>query len=53
MGELLAGLSAAFLGAPLAIVAGGMATVTCVAVMAWRHPRLLRFDTLDRPNPPA
>ncbi|MCC7049653.1 MAG: MFS transporter [Alphaproteobacteria bacterium] len=51
MGELLAGLSAALLGAPMAIVAGGMATVTCVAVMIWRHPRMLRFDTLDGPTP--
>lgn len=53
MGELQAGLSAALLGAPLAIFIGGMATVTCVAVMIWRHKQLLRFDTLDRHDPAA
>jgi hypothetical protein len=53
VGELQAGLSAALLGAPLAIFLGGMATVTCVAVMIWRHKQLLRFDRFDPAQPPG
>lgn len=47
VGELQAGLSAAFLGAPLAIVCGGMATVVAVALMVWRHPGLLKVDQAE------
>jgi MFS family permease len=53
VGELQAGLSAALLGAPLAIFLGGMATVTCVAVMIWRHKQLPRFDRFDPAGPPG
>jgi MFS family permease len=53
VGELQAGLSAALLGAPLAIVVGGTATVIAAAAMVWRHPALLRFDRHDPAQPPG
>jgi MFS family permease len=43
LGELEAGLVAAFLGAPFAIVTGGVATVVLTGWVAWRYPRLRRY----------
>ncbi|MGQ0676160.1 MAG: MFS transporter, partial [Rhodospirillales bacterium] len=55
IGEMQAGLAAAMLGAPLAIVLGGVATVAATALVIWRMPQLLRYDALkpDPLGPPA
>jgi hypothetical protein len=45
LGELEAGVVAAALGVPFAIVTGGLATVIMTAWIAWRYPRL-RQSTL-------
>lgn len=44
LGNLEAGLVAGLIGAPLAVVTGGVATVVVVAVMAAMYPQLRRFD---------
>ena len=44
LGELEAGLVASVFGVPLAIVSGGVATVLLTALIAWRFPRLRRYD---------
>jgi MFS family permease len=43
LGELEAGLVAALLGAPFAIVTGGAATVLLTAWIAWRSPALRHY----------
>jgi len=43
LGELEAGVVAALLGAPFAIVSGGVATVLVTAWVAWRVPELRRY----------
>ena len=43
LGEIEAGLVAAALGVPFAIVSGGIATVIMTGVIAWRYPRLRRY----------
>jgi len=43
LGELEAGLVASLLGAPLAILTGGIATVLLTALIAWRYPRLRNY----------
>jgi MFS family permease len=43
LGELEAGLVAAFLGAPFAIVSGGVATVLLTGWVAWRWAALRRY----------
>lgn len=43
LGELEAGLVAAALGAPFAIVSGGLATVLLTGWVAWKYPRLRRY----------
>jgi hypothetical protein len=35
---------AGLIGAPLAVVTGGVATVVVVALMAWIYPTLRRFE---------
>ena len=47
VGEMQAGLTAAMLGAPLAIVMGGVATVAATALVVWRMPQILRYDGLE------
>jgi MFS family permease len=43
LGELEAGLVAAFWGAPFAIVSGGLATVLLTVLIAWRWPVLRHY----------
>jgi MFS family permease len=43
LGDLEAGLIAAFLGAPFAIVSGGLATVLLTGWVAWKYPRLRNY----------
>lgn len=43
LGEVEAGLAASLLGAPLAIVTGGLATVAVTGLIAWRYPDLARY----------
>jgi MFS family permease len=43
LGELEAGLVAAVLGAPFAIVSGGLATVLLTGWVAWKYPRLRHY----------
>jgi MFS family permease len=47
LGELEAGLVAAVLGVPFAIVSGGLATIALTAWVAWRFPRLRNYRHLD------
>jgi MFS family permease len=44
LGNLEAGIVAGLIGAPLAVVTGGVATVVVVALMAWIYPTLRRFE---------
>ncbi|MCA9972273.1 MAG: MFS transporter [Anaerolineales bacterium] len=44
LGELEAGLVAAAFGAPIAIFTGGLATVLLTGWIAWRYPRLRRYE---------
>ncbi len=44
LGELEAGLVAAAVGAPFAIVTGGIATIFIVGWIAWRYPGLRQYD---------
>ncbi len=46
IGELQAGMTAALLGAPFAVLLGGLATVACTALVVWRFPELRRYDTV-------
>lgn len=43
LGNLEAGLVAAWIGAPLAVATGGIATIGFVALTAWRWPALRRY----------
>ena len=43
LGELEAGLAAAFFGVPFAIVSGGLATVLLTGLVAWRYPSLRQY----------
>jgi len=45
LGELEAGLIAALLGVPFAIVSGGVATIAMAGVIAWRYPRLRNYTS--------
>ena len=44
LGELEAGLVAAAVGAPFAIVTGGIATVLITGWIAWKYPGLRRYE---------
>jgi MFS family permease len=44
LGEVEAGIVAAALGAPFAIVSGGVITVLLTGWIAWRYPRLRRYE---------
>jgi hypothetical protein len=44
LGEVRAGLVAAALGAPLAILTGGVAAVAVALWAAWRDPALRDYD---------
>jgi len=44
LGELEAGLVAAFLGVPFAIASGGVAVVVFTAWIAWRYPMLRNYE---------
>lgn len=44
LGELEAGLAAQFLGAPAAVITGGLGCLLAVAGVAWRFPQLRRYD---------
>ncbi len=44
LGEVEAGLAAQFLGAPFAIISGGVGCILAVAWIARRWPQLARFD---------
>ncbi|MCB0045284.1 MAG: MFS transporter [Caldilineaceae bacterium] len=48
LGEIEAGLVASALGAPFAIVSGGLATLLFTGIIAWRYPRLRNYthDTM-------
>jgi MFS family permease len=50
LGELEAGLVAAFFGAPFAIFTGGLATVLLTAWIAWKYPRLRNYVSTDHAN---
>jgi MFS family permease len=45
LGEVEAGLVAAFFGVPFAIASGGLATVAFTGWLAWRDPGLRRYDS--------
>ncbi|MFZ2487684.1 MAG: MFS transporter [Anaerolineae bacterium] len=45
LGEMEAGAVAAALGAPFAIVSGGIATVLLTLLIAWRYPRLRTYTS--------
>jgi MFS family permease len=47
LGELEAGLAAAWLGAPLSVVTGGIGCLVAVALTAWKAPTLREFDEED------
>lgn len=47
LGELEAGLVAAFFGAPIAIFTGGLATVLLTGWIAWKYPRLRNYVAGD------
>lgn len=47
LGELEAGLVAAAISAPFAIVTGGIATVLITGWIAWRYPQLRRYEGDD------
>ena len=51
LGELEAGLVAAWLGAPLSVITGGVGTIIAVAIMAWLVPSLRNYR--DRVEPAA
>jgi hypothetical protein len=44
LGELEAGLVAAAISAPFAIVTGGIATVLITGWIAWKYPGLWRYE---------
>jgi hypothetical protein len=44
LGELEAGLVAAWVGAPLSVALGGLGCLVSVALVAWRVPRLRAYD---------
>jgi MFS family permease len=44
LGELEAGLVAAWVGAPLSVALGGLGCLVSVALIAWRVPRLREYD---------
>lgn len=44
LGELEAGSLAAFIGAPLSVVTGGLGSLVCAAVAAWRSKSLMDFE---------
>jgi MFS family permease len=58
LGELEAGVVASALGAPFAIVSGGLATVLLTLWIAWRYPRLREYtsdtsrELLEKQNNP-
>ena len=45
LGELEAGLVAAFFGAPIAIFTGGIATLLLTGWVAWRYPSIRRYGS--------
>ena len=45
LGELEAGMVAAAFGVPFAIISGGIATVALTGYIAWRYPRLRRYNS--------
>jgi MFS family permease len=50
LGELEAGLVAAALGVPFAIVSGGVATVLLTAWIAWKFPVLREYRSSEQPE---
>jgi MFS family permease len=50
LGELEAGVVASVLGAPFAIVSGGIATVLLTGWIAWKYPRLRRYTRDSEPE---
>lgn len=47
LGAVEAGVVAALLGAPLAVVTGGLAAFAIAGLVAWRVPALRRYNTRD------
>lgn len=45
LGDLEAGLVAAVLGAPFAIVSGGLLTILLTGLVAWKYPQLRRYTS--------
>ncbi|MBI3913028.1 MAG: MFS transporter, partial [Chloroflexi bacterium] len=43
LGNLEAGIVAAWIGAPLAVITGGIATILAVAATAWLAPQLREY----------
>ncbi len=52
IGEMQAGLIAALVGAPVALVIGGAATILGVGLVLWRLPQILKYDRFEY-EPPA
>lgn len=52
LGNMEAGAMASLMGTPLSVMAGGLATVLAVAVMAWRNPELRRYGGGEAPESP-
>jgi MFS family permease len=44
LGELEAGLVAQFMGAPAAVITGGVGCILATALVSWRFPQLRRYD---------
>jgi hypothetical protein len=44
LGEVEAGIVAALFGAPIAIFAGGIATILLTGWLAWKYPRLRDYN---------
>jgi len=47
LGELEAGIVAAFLGAPFAVFTGGIATILLTAWVAWQYPSIRNYNNAE------
>jgi len=44
LGELEAGIVASLIGAPLSVVTGGIGSLVCACIAAWRSKSLMEYD---------
>jgi len=44
LGELEAGTVAAIIGAPLSVVTGGIGSLVCACIAAWRSRSLMEYE---------